>query len=273
MTTRAERQQNREADDKQSPHGNVVYRAIYKEGTSELARDTAALAWSGLAAGLSMGFSLLTEAFLRAHLPAAEWRPLVSKLGYSVGFLMVILGRQQLFTENTLTVILPLLRLRRGGILANVGRLWAVVFAANIVGALLFTAAIVFLPILDPQVKNTVNAIGFESLAHGPFEIAARGLFAGWLIALMVWLLPFAETARVWVIIIVTYVVGLGGFCHVIAGSCEVFALSWQGLEPWTRTFGGYTLPSLVGNTIGGVALVAALAHVQYMEGAEALEL
>jgi formate/nitrite transporter FocA (FNT family) len=272
MATRAERREYEESDRKQSPHGKVVYRAIYREGADELARDTAALAWSGFAAGLSMGFSLLGEAFLRAHLPDTEWRPLVSKLGYSIGFLIVILGRQQLFTENTLTVILPLLRIKHAGILTNVARLWTVVWVANMAGALVFTAAIVFLPVLDPSVKQTVASIGSESLALGPGSIFVRGIFAGWLIALMVWLLPFAETARVAVIVIITYIVGLGGFSHVIAGSIEVFALSWQGLEPWTRTVGGYTLPALAGNTIGGVALVAALAHVQFIEGAEPLE-
>jgi formate-nitrite transporter family protein len=273
MATRADRQHTEEANQKQSPHGKVVYRAVYHEGTDELSRDSAALAWSGLAAGLSMGFSLLAEAFLRAHLPDAEWRPLVSKFGYSVGFLIVILGRQQLFTENTLTVILPLLRLKRAGVLVNVARLWAIVWVANIVGAILFTAAIVFLPVLDPAVRNAVRDIGLESMAQGPWSVFARGIFAGWLIALMVWLLPFAETARVSVIIIITYIVGLGGFSHVIAGSAEVFTLSWQGAEPWTRTFGGYTLPALLGNTLGGVALVAALAHAQFIEGAEGLEL
>lgn len=272
MATRAERREHSEADQKQSPHGKVVYRAIYREGADELSRDSAALAWSGLAAGLSMGFSLLGEAFLRAHLPDAAWRPLVSKLGYSIGFLIVILGRQQLFTENTLTVILPLLRVKRGGLLANVSRLWMVVFAANIAGAVIFTAAIVFLPILDPAVKDAINSIGFEALAPGPAAIVARGVFAGWLIALMVWLLPFAETGRITIIVIITYVVGLGAFSHVVAGSIDVFALSWQGLAPWTRTLGAYTLPALAGNTVGGVALVAALAHVQFIEGTEPLE-
>jgi formate/nitrite transporter FocA (FNT family) len=184
----------------------------------------------------------------------------------------VILGRQQLFTENTLTDILPMLRLKRGGVLANVARLWAVVWVSNMVGTLIFTAAIVFLPVLDPGVRSAVTSIGTESMAHGFWTVFTRGIFAGWLIALMVWLLPFAETARVWVIIIITYIVGLAGFSHVIAGSAEAFTLSWQGLEPWTATFGGYTIPALLGNTLGGVALVAALAHVQFIEGAELLE-
>jgi len=267
VATRADRQHQKEAEERQAPQGTVVYHAIYNEGTDELARDSAALAWSGLAAGLSMGFSMLAEAFLRAHLPDGEWRPLVSKLGYSIGFLIVILGRQQLFTENTLTVILPLLRLKRAHILGNVARLWLVVFLANIAGAILFTAAITFLPVLDPKVKTAALAIGLEASAHSFFAIMARGVFAGWLIALMVWLLPFAETARVGVIILITYIVGLGSFSHVIAGSIEVFMLAWNGVQPWTSALGGYTVPALIGNTLGGVALVAALAHVQFIEG------
>lgn len=88
---------------------NVVYETVRREGDEEMLRTSSALAWSGLAAGLSMGFSFVAEALLASYLPDRPWRPLISKLGYSVGFLIVVLGRQQLFTENTLTVILPLL--------------------------------------------------------------------------------------------------------------------------------------------------------------------
>src|SRR4051794_33842189 len=94
-----------EVNERSSPAGTVVYGAIRQEGEQELERTTASLAWSGLAAGLSMGFSFATEAMLRAALPDTAWRPLIAKLGYSIGFLIVVLGRQQLFTENTLTVV------------------------------------------------------------------------------------------------------------------------------------------------------------------------
>jgi hypothetical protein len=88
---------------------HVVYETIRREGEDELQRPAAAQAWSGLAAGLSMGFSFIAEALLESHLPDQQWRSLISRAGYSVGFLIVILGRQQLFTENTLTVVLPFL--------------------------------------------------------------------------------------------------------------------------------------------------------------------
>src|SRR3954464_12154997 len=130
-----------ETQERSSPTGAVVYAAIRKEGDDELQRATAALAWSGLAAGLSMGFSFAAEAMLRAALPDAPWRPLITKLGYSIGFLIVVLGRQQLFTENTLTVVLPVLRRPDSLMMRNVARLWAIVLAANLIGALLFAWA------------------------------------------------------------------------------------------------------------------------------------
>src|SRR3954452_22587275 len=94
-----------EAEERSAPHPSVVYEAIYSEGRDELERGGGSLFFSGLAAGLSMGFSLISEGLLRAFLPDAPWRPLTTKLGYSVGFVIVVLGRQQLFTENTLTVV------------------------------------------------------------------------------------------------------------------------------------------------------------------------
>src|SRR5579862_8081883 len=84
---------------------HIVHETIRREGEDELKRSWSALAWSGLAAGLSMGFSLVAEGLLAAYLPNTRWQPLIAKLGYSVGFLIVTLGRQQVFTESTLTAV------------------------------------------------------------------------------------------------------------------------------------------------------------------------
>src|SRR5256885_10715414 len=124
-----------EATERSSPSGKIVYKAISKEGEEELDRSSAALFWSGLAAGLSMGFSMIAEGLLMSRLPDTEWRPLIAKFGYSAGFLIVILGRQQLFTENTLTPVLPFLQGKVKARLANVLRLWIIVLTANLIGA------------------------------------------------------------------------------------------------------------------------------------------
>ena len=106
--------EQQEAEDRTTVRAHVVHEAIRYDGEEELNRPIGALFWSGLAAGMSMGFSFVAMALFRSYLPDAKWTPLVVRLGYPVGFLIVILGRQQLFTENTLTAIIPLLARRTG---------------------------------------------------------------------------------------------------------------------------------------------------------------
>jgi formate/nitrite transporter FocA (FNT family) len=133
---------------------NVVYETIRREGEEELRRPTAALAWSALAAGLSMGFSFIAEELLSAHLPDQPRRPLISRTGYCVGFLISILGRQQLFTENTLTVILPFLLRKEMKVLTRVLRLWVVVLSANLGGTFLFAFCIANIAVFNAPFAN-----------------------------------------------------------------------------------------------------------------------
>jgi formate-nitrite transporter family protein len=251
-----------EAEERSAPTPSVVWQAVYAEGRDELQRGPRQLAWSALAAGLSMGFSLITEGLLRRYLPAAEWRPLVAKLGYSMGFLIVVLGRQQLFTENTLTVMLPLLHHKSMRELGKVARLWAVVFAGNLLGALVIGWVLGHTALFDDTVKQVFGAVALEGSGASFGTVMLRGVFAGWLIALMVWLMPGAETARIWIIILVTYVIALSGFAHVIAGSVDKLFLVTTGQLSLGAYLGGFLAPSFLGNVIGGVSLVAALNHV-----------
>jgi formate/nitrite transporter FocA (FNT family) len=260
ITTPAEKKQ---VEERVAIGANVVYETIRREGEDELRRPPAALAWSGFAAGLSMGFCLVAEAVLAAHLPDAPWRPLISRFGYCVGFLIVILGRQQLFTENTLTVVLPILLHKDRKTLFNVSRLWAIVLASNIFGTAIFAFAIAKIPLFDPQVQQAFQDIGVAHLGAS-FGIAfTRAIFAGWLIALMVWLLPGAEASRVVIVIIITYLVGLANLNHIIAGSTTMFYLVATHTISWTQYFISFFLPTLLGNILGGVSMVAALGHAQ----------
>jgi len=266
ITTRAELKQ---VEERVAIGANVVYEAIRREGDDELRRPAQALAWSGLAAGLSMGFSFVAEALLMAHLPDRPWRPLISRTGYSLGFLIVVLGRQQLFTENTLTGILPLLLRKEATMLARVGKLWGIVLLTNLLGTYFFALTIGRTGMFAPEVRAAFLAIGQTHMGLSFGVVLVRAIFAGWLIALMVWLLPGAESARVAIIIIITYVIGLGEFSHVIAGSTTVLYLVVVKAAPWSAYLGGFFLPSLLGNIIGGVSLVAALGHAQVVGGKE----
>lgn len=259
--------QEQEAQDRTSVSAVVVHEAIRHDGEEELNRPSSALAWSGLAAGLSMGFSLVGEALFRAHLPDRPWRPLLVNLGYSLGYLIVIIGRQQLFTENTLTAIIPLLARRNLTTLAQVARLWAVVLVANLAGAHLFAWVAGDTPMFRPEVRAAMLSLGKDAAAVTFGAAILRGIFAGWLIAMVVWMLAAIDTGRVAVIVIITYVVGLAGLTHIIAGSVSVLFLVMVGAKSWGAAAWGYMLPTLIGNSIGGVSLTAALNHAQVVAG------
>ncbi|CAN5554584.1 formate/nitrite transporter family protein [soil metagenome] len=263
-----EESEEEEIEQRTSPGGHIVYEAVRQEGLDELRRSNSALAWSGLAAGLAMGFSLITEGILRHHLPDTSWRPLLTKFGYSVGFLLVILGRQQLFTENTLTVILPLLRKTTTRMFINVARLWTIVLLANLIGAFLIAWTIGNTSVLRPEVQQAMAELSRTTMDHAFVTLLLRGVFAGFLIAIMVWLMPYAETARVWVIIIVTYIVGVGEFSHIVAGSVDAFYLVCLG-QKTILDYLVYMFPVLLGNVIGGSSIVATIAHAQYIGGGE----
>ncbi|HEX5972664.1 MAG TPA: formate/nitrite transporter family protein [Gemmatimonadaceae bacterium] len=247
----------------ESLDARTTYEVVRREGLRELERSTGALAWSGLAAGLSMGFSFLVEGLLHSHLPDTGWRPLIAKLGYSVGFVIVILGSQQLFTENTLTPIVPLLSHRTSERFRNVMRLWSAVLVTNLIGALLFALVLAKLQVVDPEVHRSLADISARAMRDGFWVTMLHAVYAGWLIAMMVWMIPAAKPQELLLVIFMTYLVGLGGFAHIIAGATEVFYAGFRDLAGWGAVVLGYLVPTLIGNVVGGVTIVAALNHAQ----------
>lgn len=259
--------QRHEAEQRTSVAAPIVHETIRIQGEEELRRPPSALAWSGLAAGLSMGFSFIAEALFQTHLPASPWRPLVVRLGYPLGYLIVIIGRQQLFTENTLTAVIPLLVRRNRATLFAVLRLWIVVLLANLIGAHIIAWVLGNTPVFSPEIQSAMRQLATQAVDVAFGAAILRGIFAGWLIAMVVWMLAATDTARVSIIIILTYIVGLAGLTHVIAGSVEALFLVMTGAEAWSSYLTGYLIPTLTGNIIGGVALVSALNHAQVISG------
>ncbi len=244
----------------------VVYEIIRVEGEGELARTFGALWWSGLAAGLSIGFSVLAQGMLKAYLPNVPGAAIIENLGYSVGFLIVILSRQQLFTENTLTVVLPVIARKEWQWLPAMLRLWGIVLAGNVVGCFLFAAFLAYSGALSPEIADGIKAVGAKLMANTPNEMFVKGIVAGWLIAALVWMLPSAEGTEIFVISLITYLIALGGFTHVVAGSAEAFYLWLTGHESLAHVVFGFFLPTLAGNLFGGTLLFAVLSYAQVRE-------
>ncbi len=256
-------QQKHEVADQSRPNAALIHETIRAEGESELERGAWALAWSALAAGLSMGFSLVVEGELYSLLPAGSARELLSPLGYTIGFVIVVLGRQQLFTENTLTPVLALIHNRNSQTLVRLLRLWCIVLAGNAVGAVAFAFALAYDGAFAPNVMHAFAELGSQTIRAGFAATFVRAVYAGWLIALMVWLLPAAAGARPLTIILITYIVALCGLSHVIAGSVDCAYIVATG-EASVRDFlVRFFAPTLLGNIVGGVTLVAALNYGQ----------
>jgi formate/nitrite transporter FocA (FNT family) len=255
-----------EVEERSSPATPVIYEVVRRLGEEEMARPVFSLWWSGVAAGLSISFSLLSQAILQTHLPDAPWRPLVADLGYAVGFVMVVLSRQQLFTENTITVVLPVMAEPTLRNLRTLGQMWAVVLAANLAGTLFAAAICIFTPALTPELRDGMLALSHHILEHGWIEMVFKGIGAGFLVAAMVWLLPGAESAQFQVVVLMTYLIAAGGFAHIVAGSVEAFLLILHGDAGVWPIFADFFVPVLIGNVIGGTALFALIAYAQVVK-------
>ncbi|MBV8367467.1 MAG: formate/nitrite transporter family protein [Candidatus Eremiobacteraeota bacterium] len=254
--------EGREVEETRLPPTHVVFETIRQEGERELERSSLALVLSGLSAGLSMGFCLIAMGVLRSALPDAPWRALIVNAGYTTGFLIVVLGRQQLFTENTLTPLLPLFYEPKLWRFQQLGRLWLTILAGNLLAALATSALVAFSGAFPDETRRAFDDLARAAVGHPFWTLFAKAVFAGWLIALMVWLLPLAEDAAVFVIVILTYVVAVADFGHIIAGSVEAFYGAWRGAFGWSDVL-AFLVPTFLGNSVGGVAFVAAISTAE----------
>jgi formate/nitrite transporter FocA (FNT family) len=180
-----------------------------------------------------------------------------------LGFLIVIIGKQQLFTENTLTPIIPAMHNRDLATLWKVAKLWAIVLAANVTGAHLIAWFLSSTPVLTGELHEAVLKTASEATSVSPWTAFVRGIPAGWLIAMVVWLKAASESGEVAIIGILTYFIAAGEFTHSIAGSVEYLFRVFAGQADWFSFVRDYLAPVLMGNIIGGVTIVAALNHAQ----------
>lgn len=256
-------EERKKAAEEERLNAAVTHEVVRREGIKELDRAPGALAWSGLAAGLSMGLSLVVEGVLHHALPETTWRHAAAALGYPVGFLVVTFGSQQLYTENTVTPIVPLMASRSAEVLGRVLRLWGIVLLANLVGTFAFAWFAARTRAFTPELQDAFRTLALQAMAPDALTLFVRGIVAGWVIALMVWMLPGSGTSSFAVIVVLTWIVGAASLAHVIVGSVKAFYLVATGDVRFATALLHYVVPSLVGNTIGGVTLVAAVNHAQ----------
>ncbi len=242
-----------------------IMRHEMKEALAAFDRSTLRLFFSGLSAGLEIGFSLLLMAVVQTlvqdELPHAISTLLIANM-YSFGFILVILGRSELFTEQTSLAVLPVLsgRATFKGLL----RLWSVVYVANIIGAAAIAGMIVYVgPALGVIKPHVFTEIAQNVVQHPPQVIVISGILAGWLMGLLSWLVAAGRDTISQIVIVwmVTATIGIGHLHHSIVGSVEVLAGVFTSTETTFVDFGYFLLWTTLGNAIGGPVFLALLKH------------
>jgi formate/nitrite transporter FocA (FNT family) len=253
-----------EVDEEQLPsRAMAIHEHIRQDGEKELERDAMALLWSAIAAGLSMGASLLAKGVFHVNLEGVPGSFLLENLGYTFGFIIVIMARQQLFTENTVTAVLPVMQKPTGPNFLLLLRLWGMVLLGNMIGTGLAAYAFEYMPIFDEETRDAFVSIGMDVMHNTPGEMFANAIISGWIIATMVWMFPSAGSAKIFVIIIMTWLVALGDLTHIVVGSVEILYLVFNGTIHWSEFFWPFALPTLAGNICGGTFIFALISHAQ----------
>ena len=235
------------------------------EGLTEIERSTAGLLLSGLSAGLDLGFSIFLMAVMFTNAQGLLAEPVVEILVahmYTVGFIFVVIGRSELFTEHTTLAILPVLD-RRASIRA-LARLWGLVYISNLVGGGIFAflAAKVgpALGVIDPVVFGQIAG---DMVMHDALVIFLSGLLAGWLMGLLSWLVTAGRDtiSQILIVWLITSAIGFSHLHHSIAGTIEVLVgyFSNQGIT--LVDFGHFLLWTTLGNSLGGVVFVAVIKY------------
>lgn len=261
-----EKPETSDVEDLKAANARELHRAVREEGQEELNRPAKSLFWSGAAGGLAITASLIAEGALAARFPESPTRALYIALGYPIGFLIVVLGRMQLFTESTVTAMLPLVTEPSWRSLWRTLRLWGIVLSGNLTGTAITAAICAFLPVGDPALRAGMLEVSLKITEHAPFDTFLNAIPAGFMIAIIAWSLPNARDQAFLVISAITYVVAIGGFSHSVVGSNETFLLLFSGKIGFAQGIFGFLLPAVAGNLFGGAGLFALLAHAQVSE-------
>lgn len=262
--TRKERSQ---ASDNRRLSALTVFAIIRREGEEELRRPLASLWWSGIAAGIGISTSVFAQGLLYQALDGHPQRALLASLGYTFGFALVILSRLQLFTENTLSVVLPILSEPSGEKVRCAARLWSIVLLANFVGTFATALCITLVAGHGPGSHYAAMLeVSHHAARSSGLDALVLGIPAGFFIAALVWMLPSSKGFELLVIVMFSWLIAAGGFAHIVAGSTEMFLLMLAGEMSVTAGIFGHLVPIFAGNVIGGTGLFAMLAYAQIHE-------
>lgn len=256
----------------QTPTPDILERLIEK-GLHEIQRERNGLLLSSFSAGLDIGFGPLVMAVLLT-LSAGGFGDLTTEIllasAYSIGFMLVILGRSELFTEHTTLAVLPVIDGQ--ATTKQLARLWGLVYTGNILGGIAFTLlAVVLMPGLGVVNPDAFVTIAYKLVSHNLQWLFVAGIFAGWLMGLLAWLITASQNtiSRIAIIWIVTATIGILHLPHSIAGNVEVLFGLFMSSSITLLDYLSFLTFATIGNAVGGTIFVALLKYGHVIRGAK----
>lgn len=239
-----------------------IFQRVVASADEEVEATDRELLLSGVAAGFAITLTFLGSA-VGAAVSSNEF---LAAILYPIGFIYIILGRYQLYTENTLPpVALVLTRLAS---IPKLLRIWSIVLLGNILGAGLGAFVLAHGNVLEPETARMATNLGKHGLSVGWWALFYKAVFAGWLVAGVVWLDHAARDTitRFVLIYVVFYTISAGNLYHVVVTGCEALYYVFIGGATLSAVFTEFWLPVFLGNTIGGVFLVTLVNYGQTQE-------
>ena len=252
-----------EAQPKKAP--KEILQSEIHEGLEVLHRTTIGLFISGLSAGLDLGFSVLLMGVMwtqaRNHMPDPIVHLLVANM-YAVGFIFVVMGRSELFTEQTTLAVLPVLN--KNASLGSLLWLWIVVYISNLIGAAIFARLVTIVgPALGDIAPEAFGEIAHRVVAHGNTALFLSAVLAGWLMGLLSWLVAASRDtiSQIVIVWLITTAIGFAGLHHVVAGSIELFAAMFAHQGVNASEAARVLFWATLGNIVGGTVFVAVIKY------------
>jgi formate/nitrite transporter FocA (FNT family) len=233
---------------------------VVAEGREELGRASTGLAFSAFGAGLNISFSVVALAVVGALTGGVG---LLALIAYPIGFLIVILGKEELFTENTVTPVAVALTDR--STVPNMLRMWSILLVFNVLGTIAFAFAVTYGKVLNPtSIQLLVEEVSHK-LENGFWIMTLKAIFGGWLVAMVAWLVAASRdtVSQVLFIWLLVFLIPTSGLVHCIAGSTEVLVSVFVGETSWGEYLFGFLVPATLGNAVGGIVLVTLLNYGQ----------
>jgi formate-nitrite transporter family protein len=241
-------------------HGEILNEQIH-EGVETYKKNPKGTFLSSLTAGLEIGFSYLLLCTVYSTFIAHFSESTVFKLMalvYPVGFILVILGKSVLFTEQTSLLTLPVLNRKQS--IASLLKIWGLVISGNLLGGFIISGILIWIgPHLDIFDYTAITNIAKHNSHYDGIVILVSGVLAGWVMGLLSWLLTSAgdTISRIFIIFLITTILAFTGLHHSIIGNIEVFSGMLVSAEITLDDYLKFESLALLGNAIGGVVFVA----------------